>query len=110
MRVIARGIQPSHARAPQLGADTRYDSLRIPAPLLYGGSGSMFDWQLIPLAMRSRIVLSGGLNPLNVAGAVEKIRPWAVDVSSGVETAEKGIKDHRKIAQFIEAVKNADAG
>ena len=80
------------------------------SPLLYGGSGSMFDWQLIPLAMRSRIVLSGGLNPLNVAGAVEKIRPWAVDVSSGVETVEKGIKDHRKIAQFIEAVKNADAG
>jgi phosphoribosylanthranilate isomerase len=58
--------------------------------------------------MRGRIVLSGGLNPLNVASAVARIRPWAVDVSSGVETIEKGIKDHRKMGQFIEAVKNAD--
>ena len=76
---------------------------------VYGGTGETFDWDLIPPAMRRRIVLSGGLNPLNVARAVQQIRPWAVDVSSGVETVEKGIKDHRKIAQFIEAVRNADA-
>ena len=75
---------------------------------VFGGSGEIFDWGRIPLAMRCRIVLSGGLNPLNVASAVAQIRPWAVDVSSGVETLEKGKKDHRKIAQFIEAVKNAD--
>lgn len=80
------------------------------SPGVYGGSGETFDWTLIPLAMRNRIVLSGGLNPLNVASAIEHIRPWAVDVSSGVETVEKGIKDHRKMAQFIEAAKNADAG
>ena len=80
------------------------------SPGVYGGSGESFDWELIPLAMRSRIVLSGGLNPLNVASAVKHIGPWAVDVSSGVETVEKGVKDHRKIAQFIEAVRNADAG
>ena len=77
---------------------------------VYGGSGAAFDWSLIPADMRSNIVLSGGLNPTNVNGAVKQIRPWAVDVSSGVETAEKGIKDHRKIEQFIEAVRNADAG
>ncbi|MBL0124017.1 MAG: phosphoribosylanthranilate isomerase [Betaproteobacteria bacterium] len=77
---------------------------------VYGGSGETFDWKLVPPAMRSRIVLSGGLNPLNVANAIEQVRPWAVDVSSGVETVEKGIKDHRKIAQFIEAARNADAG
>lgn len=78
------------------------------SPGAYGGTGSTFDWDLIPQAMRGRIVLSGGLTPLNVASAVARVRPWAVDVSSGVETGEKGIKDHRKIAQFIEAVKNAD--
>ncbi|MEO8102551.1 MAG: phosphoribosylanthranilate isomerase [Betaproteobacteria bacterium] len=79
------------------------------APGMYGGSGRTFDWDRIPPAMRSRIVLSGGLNPSNVASAVKRLRPWAVDVSSGVETAEKGIKDLRKIAKFIEAVNNADA-
>ena len=84
--------------------DTLPDTLR---PGVYGGSGVTFDWHLIPPTMRQRIVLSGGLNPLNVASAVQQIGPWAVDVSSGVETAEKGIKDQRKIAQFIEAVKNA---
>jgi phosphoribosylanthranilate isomerase len=80
------------------------------SPGVYGGSGETFDWELIPLAMRRRIVLSGGLNPLNVASAVKHIRPLAVDVSSGVETVEKGVKDHHKIAQFIEAVRNADGG
>jgi phosphoribosylanthranilate isomerase len=75
---------------------------------VYGGSGETFDWNLIPPAMRGRIVLSGGLNPLNVSAAVKNIKPWAVDVSSGVESAEKGVKDHMKIAQFIKAVKNAD--
>ena len=79
---------------------------------LYGGSGERFDWELIPPSMRGRIVLSGGLNPLNVGHAIESIRPWAVDVSSGVEVNdkadEKGIKDHRKIKQFIEAVQNAN--
>jgi phosphoribosylanthranilate isomerase len=75
----------------------------------FGGSGESFDWDLIPLAMRRRIVLSGGLTPQTVAGAVRRIRPWAVDVSSGVETADRGIKDHRRIMQFIEAVRNADA-
>ena len=79
---------------------------------LYGGSGERFDWELIPPSMRGRIVLSGGLNPLNVGQAIESIRPWAVDVSSGVEVNdkadEKGIKDHRKIKQFIEAVQNAN--
>ena len=89
-------------------------------PNLYGGSGERFDWNLIPPSMRGRIVLSGGLNPLNVGQAIESIRPWAVDVSSGVEVDkkvakkidgkadEKGIKDHRKIEQFIEAVQNAN--
>lgn len=76
---------------------------------LYGGSGKAFDWQVIPHEMRRRIVLSGGLQADNVAGAIRMIKPWAVDVSSGVE-AQKGVKDHAKIAKFIEEVRNADAG
>jgi phosphoribosylanthranilate isomerase len=73
----------------------------------YGGSGRSFDWQMIPAEMRTRIVLSGGLDPGNVGLAVKSIRPWAVDVSSGVES-QKGFKDHAKIVSFIEAVRLAD--
>ncbi|MCY7387353.1 MAG: phosphoribosylanthranilate isomerase [Burkholderiales bacterium] len=76
---------------------------------LYGGSGESFDWNLIPEQMRDRAVLSGGLHPENVAGAIRLIRPWAVDVSSGVE-ASKGVKDHAKVRKFNEEVRNADAG
>jgi phosphoribosylanthranilate isomerase len=75
---------------------------------VYGGSGESFDWKIIPPELRERIVLSGGLVPGNVLEAVRTVRPWAVDVASGVEM-QKGIKDHRKIEQFIEAVRNADA-
>jgi len=75
----------------------------------FGGTGASFDWKLVPASMRTRIVLSGGLNAENVQDAVEQLRPWAVDVSSGIETAIKGIKDQQRITQFIEAVKNADA-
>lgn len=75
---------------------------------VYGGSGESFDWNLIPFEMRQHIVLSGGLTPSTVSAAVHAIRPWAVDVSSGVEV-QKGVKDHRSIEQFIEAVRNADA-
>jgi phosphoribosylanthranilate isomerase len=76
---------------------------------LYGGSGATFDWALIPDAMRGRIVLSGGLTPENVGEAVRRVRPWAVDVSSGVEQAgRKGLKDHARITQFTEATRHAD--
>ena len=75
----------------------------------YGGTGESFDWHVIPDEMRSRIVLSGGLTPHNVGGAIRSIHPWAVDVSSGVEAA-KGVKDHVKIAEFINEVRRADQG
>lgn len=74
----------------------------------YGGSGESFDWRIIPEAMRNRIVLAGGLGPHNVAAAVRAVRPWAVDVSSGVEI-HKGVKDHARIMKFTEEVRNADA-
>jgi phosphoribosylanthranilate isomerase len=73
----------------------------------YGGTGQTFDWQRIPEALREHIVLSGGLTPQNVHDAIKAVKPWAVDVSSGVE-ASKGIKDAEKIRQFISEVKRAD--
>lgn len=73
----------------------------------YGGAGQSFDWSLIPAELPVPIVLSGGLNAGNVVEAVVKTRPWAVDVSSGVELS-KGIKDAEKIAAFIAAVGMAD--
>lgn len=77
-------------------------------PDLYGGSGEAFDWELVPRSLARPVVLSGGLDAGNVAGAIRRIRPWAVDVSSGVESA-KGVKDERLIAEFIAGVRNADA-
>lgn len=73
----------------------------------YGGGGKTFDWDLIPRALARPIVLSGGLAPDNVGDAVRRLRPAAVDVSSGVEAA-KGIKDHAAIAAFIAGVRNAE--
>ena len=73
----------------------------------YGGGGKLFDWAQIPPKLSLPIILSGGLQPENVGAAIRTVRPWAVDVSSGVESA-KGIKDPLKIAAFVAAVKNAD--
>jgi phosphoribosylanthranilate isomerase len=74
----------------------------------YGGVGAGFDWSLVPARLERPLVLSGGLASGTVGQAVRRLRPWAVDVSSGVESA-KGIKDAAKIAAFIAEVRNADA-
>lgn len=74
----------------------------------YGGGGKAFDWSLIPADVPLPVVLSGGLNPANVIDGVMHVRPWAVDVSSGVELA-KGQKDAALMRQFCEAVRDADA-
>ena len=74
----------------------------------YGGAGKVFDWSLVPKELAPRVVLSGGLNVQNATEAVERVRPFALDISSGVEQ-QKGIKDARKIAAFIAAVRAADA-
>lgn len=74
----------------------------------YGGGGKVFDWSLIPSNVRLPVVLSGGLHAGNVIEGILQVRPWAVDVSSGVEAA-KGIKDADLIRRFCEAVREADA-
>lgn len=74
----------------------------------YGGAGKVFDWSVIPRELAPRVVLSGGLSVHNVTGAVAQVRPFAVDISSGVEAA-KGIKDARMIAAFVAAVRAGDA-
>jgi len=73
----------------------------------YGGAGKTFDWSLIPSDLPLPVILSGGLDAANVTEAVRRVRPWAVDVSSGVESA-KGIKDAQKLAAFVAGVRDAD--
>ncbi|WP_425194969.1 phosphoribosylanthranilate isomerase [Paraburkholderia phenazinium] len=76
----------------------------------YGGGGKVFDWSLIPAELARRAVLSGGLNAQNVSDAIHRVRPYAVDVSSGIEVAgARGVKDHARMAAFVRAVRAADA-
>jgi phosphoribosylanthranilate isomerase len=78
-----------------------YDPVRV------GGTGQCFDWDLVPAALAPHIVLAGGLDPQNVAEAILRVRPFAVDVSGGVE-AGKGIKDRQKMAAFMKGVTDGD--
>ena len=73
----------------------------------YGGGGKVFDWSLIPAGVPCPVVLSGGLNPASVTDGIVRVRPWAVDVSSGVESG-KGIKDAVLMRRFCEAVRDTD--
>jgi phosphoribosylanthranilate isomerase len=72
-----------------------------------GGTGESFDWGLIPQNLPLPVILSGGLHAGNVAQGIRQVRPYAVDVSSGVEAA-KGVKDAAKVAAFIKEVKDVD--
>lgn len=90
----------AHAGAAGLILDTHVEG--------YGGSGKAFDWSLVPRNVPLPVVLSGGLSPANVIDGVMRVRPLAVDVSSGVESA-KGIKSAALMRQFCDAVRDADA-
>ncbi|MBI1195120.1 MAG: phosphoribosylanthranilate isomerase [Gammaproteobacteria bacterium] len=76
-------------------------------PGVPGGTGEAFDWTQVPSDLKTPIILAGGLSPDNVGEAVRRVRPWAVDVSGGVESAP-GVKDSGRIADFVEAVRAAD--
>jgi len=76
-------------------------------PGIPGGTGESFEWDRIPDELAGEIILAGGLTPGNIVQAIKQVRPYAVDVSGGVESA-KGIKDSEKIKQFMRGVGNAD--
>lgn len=76
-------------------------------PGIHGGTGRTADWTLIPDRVPLPVVLAGGLHSGNVGAAIRAVRPWGVDVSSGVER-EKGVKDHYKLAAFMGGVRDAD--
>jgi phosphoribosylanthranilate isomerase len=104
--LAARYALPAHLRAggrlPALLVDAYHPHLR-------GGTGETADWQLAAgLARQYALLLAGGLTPANVAQAVKAVRPWGVDVSSGVE-ASPGHKDHAALHAFIDTVRNTHA-
>lgn len=76
-------------------------------PGVPGGTGETFDWGRIPRELAGRVVLAGGLDPDNVADAIRQVRPFAVDVSGGVER-DKGVKDADRIKRFIDEVRSAE--
>ncbi len=84
-------------------------------PVSIGGTGESFDWSLLPQDLAQKVILAGGLDATNVARAVTQLKPYGVDVSSGVEELDidgntiKGKKDLKRIAEFIAAVQDADA-
>ena len=93
-------LASAHPQATGLLLDTHVEA--------YGGSGKAFDWSLVPPRVPLPVVLSGGLNPASVTAGIAQVRPWGVDVSSGVESA-KGIKDAALVRAFCDAVHDADA-
>ena len=95
--------------AGDAGDDSLFKALLLDAHVEgYGGAGKVFDWSRVPASVPCPVVLSGGLGPANVTEGVLRVRPFAVDVSSGVE-ASKGVKDAELMRRFCDAVREADA-
>lgn len=99
--VDVRGIAAGHPRACGFVLDGH-------PPGQQGGRGRTFDWSRVPRDLGRPILLAGGLNPDNVGGSIRAVRPWAVDLASGVECAP-GVKDAAKMRAFFAAVRAADA-
>jgi phosphoribosylanthranilate isomerase len=106
-RVVIKALRADASDVATRAAryEVRYVLLDAPSAE-YGGSGRTFDWHLAAAVPRGRLVVAGGLTPENVAEVVRLLRPAAVDVASGVETAP-GRKDHGKLKAFIQAAKTA---
>ena len=98
--IVRASARYSDARALLL--DAHHDAL-------WGGTGTQFDWNMVPDDVNHPIVLAGGLTPENVADAIRLVRPFAVDVSGGVESAP-GVKDARSMEQFLKEVASAGPG
>lgn len=98
--VDLKGLRERYGAAAGMLLDA-YDPARA------GGTGHCFDWDLVPADLAPHIVLAGGLDPSNVAQAIRHVRPYAVDVSGGVE-AGKGLKDRHKMAAFMKGVNDGD--
>jgi phosphoribosylanthranilate isomerase len=99
--VDPRPVMRAHARASGFLLDTYQ-------PETHGGGGVAFDWDTVPVDDHRYVVLAGGLTAQNVAEAIRRTHPFAVDVSSGVEVA-KGVKSAEKIEAFMRGVERGDA-
>jgi phosphoribosylanthranilate isomerase len=106
LKAVAMGARQSLPTAARRYRDAAGLLLDSHAPGEMGGSGKTFQWARFP-ALRVPVVLAGGLTPKNVGAAIRAVRPYAVDVSSGIETAP-GIKDWAKMRDFVAAVRKAD--
>jgi phosphoribosylanthranilate isomerase len=106
---LLKSADPAEARRATEGFDALLTDTYVAGSL--GGTGKTSDWTVCSQVMSAiapvPLVLSGGLNPQNVGEAVTRVRPYAVDVSSGVESAP-GVKDHHKVSAFIRMAKEAD--
>jgi phosphoribosylanthranilate isomerase len=100
------GSQPDIARRAEAYFEARGLLLDSHAPGKDGGTGKTFDWSMIPEDLPLPLILAGGLDATNVANAIEAASPYAVDVSSGVES-EEGIKDKSRVTEFMKAVRNS---
>lgn len=108
MKAVPMGSVGDAVRYASAYADASGFLLDSHAAETTGGRGETFDWSRVPGSLARAIVLAGGLNAENVASAISVVRPYAVDVSSGIESAP-GIKDASKMRAFIAAVRAADA-
>lgn len=106
--IKALRVKPGDDIAAQVAlyASARGVLLDTYVPGIPGGTGEAFDWSLVPADLRQPVILAGGLTAANVAQAIAQVRPFAVDISGGVESA-KGIKDAAKIQAFMAAVRSA---
>jgi len=119
---FCRSFGVSYVKAVPMGeaseaVDARELHLRYPGASAFlfdahvvggqGGTGERFDWSLMPTGLGKPFVVAGGLNPDNVAAAIDQTLPWGVDVSSGIESSP-GVKDGNLMRKFVEAVRRAD--
>ena len=106
--IKALRVQPGQNVRALMAAWSHASGILLDAyhPTQHGGTGLQFDWSLVPQSSAVPIILAGGLTPANVAEAIRTTRPYAVDVSGGVE-ASKGVKDADKIEAFMAGVRSA---